>query len=106
LSHGVGSNKKLYVVNFFIVLDGWKRFVKVVKKFLPLLGLIRLTKPYGVILQFLPLYQKDVSVFFFNAILKFERYKARHRSNNGFRFPEGVLKCRFLTGLNVEDRDF
>jgi hypothetical protein len=52
------------------------------------------------------LYQKEVSVSFFNAILKFERYKARHRSNNGFRFPEGVLKCRFLTGLNVEDRDF
>jgi hypothetical protein len=49
---------------------------------------------------------EGVSVSFFNAILKFERYKARHRSNNGFRFPEGVLKRRFLTGLNVEDRDF
>ena len=52
---GVGSDEKLYV-NFFIVLDRWKRFVKVVKKFLPLLVPGRLTEPYGVVFQFLPLH--------------------------------------------------
>ena len=50
-----GTNNKLCVINCFIVFDGWKWFVEVVKELLPFLILRGLPEPHDVIFQFLPL---------------------------------------------------
>lgn len=86
----------------FVVLDCWRRIVKVMKKFLPLLVFFRASEAERVILQRLPIHEQYISIPFFQASLKLVRDITVHRRNNCRCLFEGSLERRLPTSPHIE----
>ena len=73
---------------FFEVFNGGERVIKVMKKGPPTLIFRRLAKPNRVIFESVPLDEKHVLIWIFDASLQLMRNISVHRRNYGLRLGE------------------
>jgi hypothetical protein len=74
--------------HYLEVFNGWKRVIKVMKKRSPTLIFRRLAKADRVIFESVPLDEKHVLIWIFDASLQLMRNISVHRRNYGLRLGE------------------